>query len=84
MIRLIYEIEEITTGNLKDIASSSLTVDVTAELDNETEGEILAMDFIKKSTGLSNKINIVNKCKNPINKEKVDKIEKLLKAILSM
>ena len=68
MIRLIYEIEEITKGNLKNIDSSSLNVDVTAELDNETEGEIHAMDFIKKSTGLS-KINIVNQCKNPINKE---------------
>lgn len=83
MIRLIYEIKEEKCEDLDSIKASQLNVDLSAELHNATEGEIRGMKFIKESTGL-NKINIVNQCKNTMNRQQVNHVDKLIKSILGM
>lgn len=83
MIKLIYVINEEEEKNYKMMKASKLNVDVQEELYDPTVGELKAMKFIKDSAGL-NKVNIVNDCSNKFNKEQVDRIDKLVKSILSL
>lgn len=83
MIKLIYEINEEEVKDYKTMKSSLINVDIKAELTNATEGEIRAMEHIKKCAGLK-KLNIVNQCKNTMNKKQVDRVDKLMKDLFSI
>lgn len=83
MIKLIYEINEEEVKDYKTMKSSLINVDIKAELTNATEGEIRAMKHIKESAGLK-KLNIVNQCKNTMNKKQVDRVDKLMKDLFGI
>lgn len=83
MVKLIYEINEEEVKDYKTMKSSLINVDIKAELTNATEGEIRAMDHIKESAGLK-KLNIVNQCKNTMNKRQVDRVDRLMKDLFGI
>ncbi len=83
MVKLIYEINEEEVKDFKTMKSSVIDVGIKAELINATEGEIRAMEHIKESAGLK-KLNIVNQCKNTMNKKQVDRIDRLVKELFGI
>ena len=83
MVKLIYEINEEEVKDFKTMKSSVIDVGIKAEFTNATEGEIRAMEHIKESAGLK-KLNIVNQCKNTMNKKQVDKVDRLVKELFGI
>ena len=82
MVKIIINIKEEKEDIFKKIKASCIECSVSAELKNQTPGEVKVMDIINKRIKPGENVEIVNMCKEKSNKEKVENIEKLLKELL--
>lgn len=79
MIKIMIEINEKSTKEIKDILAKGIDIEVQELRKNASIAEKEASDYIREKLEIVREENVINKCKNDKNKEIAEMLKALFK-----